>query len=162
MIDRAQHRLAEMRLPTGAYLYSYDLKYAPQIPANKLRGSIGRSQAANFALLMSGSDKPTRAQAITGLEDFFREHDYIAMGRKRQWPHESWYQTAPYYYYFGHYYAARLIELLGPEGDAFKQQLADQILPFQEPDGSWWDYAMWDYHKPYGTAFALMTLLRCR
>jgi hypothetical protein len=20
---------------------------------------------------------------------------------------------------------------------------------------------MWDYHKPYGTAFAVMTLLRC-
>jgi hypothetical protein len=20
---------------------------------------------------------------------------------------------------------------------------------------------MWDYHKPYGTAFAIMTLLRC-
>jgi hypothetical protein len=21
---------------------------------------------------------------------------------------------------------------------------------------------MWDYHKPYGTAFAVMTLLRCQ
>ena len=41
------------------------------------------------------------------------------------------------------------------------EQLAQQVMPFQEPDGSWWDYAMWDYHKPYGTAFAIMTLLRC-
>jgi hypothetical protein len=36
------------------------------------------------------------------------------------------------------------------------------VLPHQESDGSWWDFAMWDFHKPYGTAFAVMTLLRCR
>jgi len=35
------------------------------------------------------------------------------------------------------------------------------VVPHQEADGSWWDYAMWGYHKPYGTAFAVMTLLRC-
>ena len=44
----------------------------------------------------------------------------------------------------------------------YAKQLADTVLPHQEPDGSWWDYAMWDYHKPYGTAFALMSLQRCR
>jgi hypothetical protein len=93
---------------------------------------------------------------------FFREHDYIDMGRKRQYPHESWYMTAPYYYYFGHYYTARLIERLGPAAQAqYGPLLANTIVPHQEPDGSWWDYAMWDYHKPYGTAFAVMTLLRC-
>lgn len=162
MIDRATRRLEEMRLPTGAYLYSHDLRYRPQASANRPRGSIGRNQACNFALLTCQSPKVTRAQAAFGLEEFFREHDYIAMGRKRPYPHESWYATAPYYYYFGHYYAARLIELLGEEGLSFKSQLAEQVLPFQEPDGSWWDYAMWDYHKPYGTAFALMTLMRCR
>ena len=32
----------------------------------------------------------------------------------------------------------------------------------QEKDGSWWDYPLYDYHQPYGTAFALMTLARCR
>ena len=32
----------------------------------------------------------------------------------------------------------------------------------QEPEGSWWDYPLYDYHKPYGTAFALMSLRRCR
>jgi len=32
----------------------------------------------------------------------------------------------------------------------------------QEQDGSWWDYPLYSYHKPYGTAFALMALTRCR
>ena len=47
-------------------------------------------------------------------------------------------------------------------GEPGKETLAGFILPLQEGDGSWWDYAMWDYHKPYGTAYAVMTLLRCK
>ena len=35
------------------------------------------------------------------------------------------------------------------------------MLDRQEKDGSWWDYPLYDYHQPYGTAFALMTLQRC-
>jgi hypothetical protein len=162
MLDRCVRRLKDMRLPTGSYLYSADLKYLPRIPAHHARGSIGRNQACNFALLESDSNVVTRADAITGLDEFFREHDYINMGRKRIYPHESWYQTAPYYYYFGHYYTGRLIEWLGSEGESYKAQLSDEVLPYQEPDGSWWDYPIWDYHKPYGTAFGVMTLLRCR
>ena len=44
----------------------------------------------------------------------------------------------------------------------FGAKLADVgILPYQDKDGAWWDFAMWDFHKPYGTAYAVMTLLRC-
>jgi hypothetical protein len=32
----------------------------------------------------------------------------------------------------------------------------------QDADGSWWDYPLYNYHQPYGTAYALMTLHRCR
>ena len=46
------------------------------------------------------------------------------------------------------------------------EDLADQVagvlLPLQEKDGSWWDYPFYDYHQQYGTAFALLTLVRCR
>jgi hypothetical protein len=163
MVDLSLKRLAEMRLPNGAYLYGTDYKYIPRLPANQPRGSVGRTQAGNYALWIwnaGGIDKP---KVYQGLDFFFKEHDYIEMGRQRQFPHESWYQTAPYYYYFGHYYTARLLEKLGEPGrERYGQKLADNgILPYQEPDGSWWDFAMWDYHKPYGTAFAVMTLLRC-
>ena len=126
------------------------------------RGSLGRNQAGNDALLTWGAPSVTAQDARIGLELFFKEHEFIEMGRKRQYPHESWYRTAPYYYYFGHYYAGRLLSRL-PVGERskFAMELEAVILPHQEPDGSWWDYAMWDYHKPYGTAFAIMTLLRC-
>jgi hypothetical protein len=162
MVDLALNRLAEMRLPNGAFLYAQDHKYAPRHPANQIRGSIGRNQSGHFALWMWERPGIAEPEVRAGLDLFFKEHNYIQMGRKRPMPHESWYATAPYYYYFGHYYTGRLLEKLGPDGrTAYGKPLAGVILPYQEPDGSWWDYAMWDYHKPYGTAFAVMTLLRC-
>ena len=163
LIDRAHRRLAEMRLPNGAYLYSSDHRYAPRHPANMVRGSVGRSQACNYALWLLKNPRVDSAKVREGLEMFGTEHAYIRMGRKRQFPHESWYATAPYYYYYGHYHAALAVEALGPDGRKdFGAVVAEGILPYQEPDGSWWDYAMWGYHKPYGTAYSLMTLRRCQ
>ena len=44
----------------------------------------------------------------------------------------------------------------------YREHLAGLLVPLQEKDGSWWDYPLYDYHQPYGTAFALMSLARCR
>jgi hypothetical protein len=161
MVKRALARLAECRNPDGSFLYGSDGRYRPMSEANQMKGSIGRTQAGHFALWLWGAGGVGEAEAREGLEVFFREHRFIEIGRKRQWPHEGWYATAPYYYYFGHYYAARLIERMADPRD-FRQRLRAHVLPHQEPDGSWWDYHMFGYHKPYGTAFAIMTLLRCR
>ena len=162
MSGRAIRRLEEQRVPGGAYLYSRSHLYRPRQSANRTRGSVGRTQSCNYALWLWGSPKIGKTEVREGLEMFFAEHPYIEMGRKRQYPHESWYQTAPYYYYFGHYYSGLLLEKLGPAGrEKYGARLAEKIVPKQDPDGAWWDYAMWDYHKPYGTAFAVMTLLRC-
>ena len=162
LIDMSLHRVLECRRPDGLYLYSADLKYIPTLPANRPRGAIGRTQPSNYALWLWSFGGISQEQSIQGLNEFFADHDYLEMGRKRPYPHESWYQTSGYYYYFDHYYAARLIERIDPaKQPELARKLAEFVAPHQEPDGSWWDYAMWDYHKPYGTAFAIMTLLRC-
>ena len=162
MRGRAFRRLEEMRTPMGSYLYSGEMRYYPRFEANKMRGSLGRTQSCNFALWIWDSKKVGKQQVLDGLDWFFKEHEFIEMGRQRQYPHEAWYKTAPYYYYFGHYYTGLLLERLGEEAKRkYGKQLADILVPIQEADGSWWDYAMWGYHKPYGTAFAVMTLLRC-
>ena len=162
MYQRALRRLEEQRMPTGAYLYSGDMRYYPMHRANRVRGSVGRTQACNFALWLCGSKKVGEKEIGEGLDMFFKEHAFIDMGRRRQFPHEAWYATAPYYYYFGHYYTGLILQKLGEEGrKEYGPRLASKIVPHQESDGSWWDYAMWGYHKPYGTAFAVMTLVRC-
>ncbi len=160
MVRRCLRRMDDMRLPDGAFLYGVDYRYLPTLPANLPRGSLGRTQTGNFALRLWADPHVDDAACRRGLDFFFADHAAIEAGRKRPLPHTSWYQTSGYYFYFDHYYAARLIELLGGRA-TYGRQMLDVILPHQEPDGSWWDYPMWDYHKPYGTAFAIMTVLRC-
>jgi len=163
LIRRATNRLEECRTPGGWFIYGADSRYMLDLPANQMKGAIGRTQSANDALWLWKSPLVNRERVVEGLQAFFANHMWIDMGRKRPYPHEAWYQTSGYYYYFGHFYASRLLERLGgEERKAMAPLLLSHVLPYQESDGSWWDYAMWDYHKPYGTAFALMTLLRCR
>src|SRR5665213_1472717 len=164
LIKHSVHRLEEMRLPNGVFLYGTDYQYIPTLPPNRPRGALGRTQPSNYALWLWKSREVNDQRIKAGLELFFKEHKWLDMGRGRPIPHESWYQTAGYYYYFDHYYASRLLEAL-PRDDKDRPRYAagivNGVLPHQEPDGSWWDFAMWDFHKPYGTAFAIMTLLRC-
>jgi hypothetical protein len=163
VVRRAIWRLEECRLPGGFYLYGSDSRYMQTLPANKIKGSVGRTQSCNDALWLWGSKIVNEQRAVEGFKALQENHDWLAMGRKRQYPHEAWYQTSGYYYYFGHFYAARLVERFNQEVKAkFAKSLCDWVLPYQEEDGSWWDYAMWDFHKPYGTAYAVMTLLRAR
>lgn len=160
LVRRALNRLKEMRKPDGSFLYGSDFRYHPMHPANRDKGSLGRTQSGHYGLLV-WNEGPGEKAIREGLERLFEEHRFIEIGRKRQYPHEAWYFTAGYYYYFGHYYAAKLIERLPDKADT-RERLRSFILPHQEEDGSWWDYKMWDYHKPYATAFAVMALLRCR
>jgi hypothetical protein len=159
LVERALRIVEKCRKPDGSYLYDFGHRYHPMHPANQMKGSLGRAQACNFALAAWGR---LDAGALRGgLEALFAEHRFIEIGRKRQWPHEGWYANAPYYYYYGHYYAARIVERMDLEDRAeFAPKLRDVVLPHQEPDGSWWDYNMYDYGKPYGTALALMILQR--
>lgn len=159
---QALHRLEEMRLPNGVYLYGSDYKYIPRLPANRPKGAVGRTQPANYALKLWGWDKLTKKELRDGLDLLAADHAFLDMGRKRPIPHESWYQTAGYYYYFDHYYASRLFELLDQsDRQHYAPMLIAGVLPHQGPDGAWWDFPMWDFHKPYGTAFAILTLLNC-
>jgi hypothetical protein len=162
MVRRALNRLREMRKPDGSFLYGSDFRYSPLHLANRDKGSLGRTQAGHDALWLWGEGGIGARESRAGLETLFRDHKFIEIGRKRQYPHEAWYFTSGYYYYFGHFHAARLIERLGGDTADLKEKLKACVLPYQEEDGSWWDYKMWDYHKAYGTAFAVMTLLRCR
>src|SRR4029077_14566085 len=108
-------------------------------------------------------DKVTDAVLTSWLSRLIARNLWLDMGRKRPIPHESHFQVAGYFFYFGHYYAALCIEQLRPpERPFYQDHLAQILLPLQEKDGSWWDYPLYNYHQQYGTAFALMALQRCR
>ena len=56
---------------------------------------------------------------------------------------------------------SRAVELPEKERPYFQDHLARILLPLQETDGSWWDYPLYDYHQPAGTAMAVASLVRC-
>ncbi|NLE40005.1 MAG: hypothetical protein GX621_18465, partial [Pirellulaceae bacterium] len=162
-IEKAVESLRRQRLGDFSYLYGEYLKMQPARYINRSAGSIGRSQACNLAMYLWKDEKTTLPVVRTWLDRLFVQQMWFDVARKRPIAHESWMQISGYFYYYGHFYAAGCIELLPPEERPyFQQHLAHIILPLQEKDGSWWDYPFYDYHQQYGTAYALMTLLRCR
>jgi hypothetical protein len=163
VVDKAIAATKRQRLPDFSYLYGEYLKWQPRRGINRPGGSLGRSQACNVALRLWGDETITDYVLKEWLDRLMVRNGWLDIGRKRPIPHEAWFQVAGYFYYFGHYYAALCIEQL-PEAEQvdYKAHLAQLMLDRQEKSGSWWDYPLYDYHEPYGTAFALMTLSRCR
>ena len=84
------------------------------LPINRPGGSLGRSQACNLAMRLWGDKKVTDDDLETWLDRLFARELWLDLGRKRPIPHESWFQVAGYFFYYGHYYAARCIEHLPP------------------------------------------------
>ena len=163
LVDRALASIRRQQKPDFTYMYGEQFRFAPMHLINRPAGSLGRSQVCNLALRLWGDTKITDDVLNTWLDKLFDRNLWLDLGRKRPIPHESYFFVAGYFYYFGHYYASRCVELL-PEADRSKHydQLAQLMIPRQEKDGSWWDFPLYGYHKPYGTAFALMTLGHCR
>ncbi len=163
LVQRALDSMRRQRKPDFSYLYGEYLKYRPMRSVNRPAGSLGRSQACNLAMRLWGDPAITDEVLITWLDRLFARNLWLDIGRKRPIPHEAYFQVAGYFFYFGHYYAARCIEQLPPSAQpVYQDYLAHVLVSLQESDGSWWDFPLYDYHQQYGTAFALMSLVRCR
>ncbi len=162
LTKKAVASLLRQQKPNFSYAYG---EYTARDPRYNERpgGSLGRSQACNLALRMDGDKHITDEVLKTWLDRLIARNGWLSMARKRPIPHESFFQVAGYYYYYGHWYAAMCIDQLpASERPFFQDQLAHIIVPLQERDGSWWDFPLYDYHKQYGTAMAVMTLVRCQ
>jgi hypothetical protein len=163
LTERAIAAVKRQRKPDFTYIYGEYLKYVPLHPVNRPGGSLGRSQVCNLALRTWGDETVTDEVLEAWLDRLFARNLWLDMGRKRPIPHESWFAVAGYFYFYGHYYAARCIEELPTEHrPRLQAQLATILLRLQEKDGSWWDYPLYNYHQQYGTALTIMSLVRCQ
>ena len=163
LVKRAIAALKRQHLPDGSFLYGEYLKMAPRRGINRPAGSLGRSQVGNLALRLWGDKRITDKVIVDWLDRLIARNEWLGIGRKRPVPHEAWFQIAGYFYYYGHYYAGLLLDHV-PEKDRPRLQdhLALTLMKLQEKDGDWWDYPLYDYHRQYGTAMALMALERCK
>jgi hypothetical protein len=166
VLKRAIEVTADQRNPDSSFLYSLSSpldKGSAMKPINRPAGSLGRSQACNLALRLWGDKRITNQVIKEWLDRLVTRNGWLDMGRKRPIPHESFAQVAGYFFYFGHYYGALCIGQL-PEAERpfYQHHLARLLIRLQEDDGWWSDYPLYDYHKAYGTAFAVMSLQGCR
>ncbi|MCA8965817.1 MAG: hypothetical protein H6838_11950 [Planctomycetes bacterium] len=160
--DRAAEYVRRCRLPNGAY--SYDLTPIPRLRGgeeiNNVKGSLGRIQTCHWALRAAGDHGVTDADLRRGLEQFFAHHKFLAVARMRPVPHEAYYANAGYFFYFGHYYCAQVIELLPEaEREPWRRQLREKILQTQRADGTYCDFLGSSYMIVSSTAFATLGLL---
>ncbi len=159
-IDRGVKTLRMTRKEDGGYAYGIYLQYRPELGINKIKGSLGRSQNCNLALHLNGH-LASREVLARDLESMIGKQEFLDIARKRPIPHEAWYQNSGYFYFFGTYYGGLVLDRLEPEDrERLWPGLRDMVASKQEPDGSFWDYPLYGFHKAYGTAFAILTLVR--
>ena len=162
IVDRACVNVQRCRKPDATYLYGLYARYWPNGGVNKAAGSSMRDPACTLALRLFGRDVDA-GDVGTIFERLVKQHRFAVAGVRRPIPHESWYQVSGYFYLYGHLYASMLTTHLTAESRPFyARKIADFVLKTRQPDGSFWDYPLYGYHKFYGTGYALMTLARCK
>lgn len=163
-IDKAIASLRRQQKPDFSYNYGEYTRMDPGYAiGDRPAASLGRSQACNLALRLYGDPRVTDQVIETWLDRLYARNGWLSIARKKPIAHESFFKVSGYFYYYGHWHAALCIdELPAEKRKHFQDHLAHILLPLQEKDGTWWDYPFYNYHQQYGTAMAIMSLLRCR
>ena len=149
------------RLPNGAYDYEVSAipRHLRMESINQVKGSLGRIQVCNLALLRAGSELVDEEDLVWGLEQFVQHHKFLDVARNKPIPHEAYYANAAYFYLFAHYYAAQVLrELPAEKRERFASFVQAGILKTQQADGSMWDFWIANNTKGYGTSFGIMGL----
>jgi hypothetical protein len=161
LVDRGRAMVIACRKPDDAFAYAFDHRFWPQGGINQIKGSLARTPPCLLALEAWGDEiEPARhLRALDRLQD---HGHFLRIARKYPIPHETWYQNSGYFCFYGYYYASDMLRRVGEEDRRrHARWIASHLLPLQEEDGSWWDYQLYGYHKPYGTGYVLTTLARC-
>ncbi len=161
VVDKAVDYVRKCALPNGAY--EYDLRPIPRINGgehiNDVKGSLGRIQTCNWALFEAGVKTVTLDKIRQGIAWFFEHHKFLDVARLRPIPHEAYYANAGYFYFFGHYHAARAINTLPEaEREPLHRQLRAHLVKAQWEDGSSVDFVGSFYVYTASTSFSVLAL----
>lgn len=162
LVERAVARLGADKTPAGAFVYGRYLDKMPRHGINQRKGSACRTPGNLYALDLFGLP-PKPGEYVDALDDLAIRHlGFQQIAVRRPIPHESWYSISGYFYLYGFYYSALVLDekLPAEQQQRLYPHLVDGVMFCRQPDGSFWDYPLYNYHYHYGTAFALSTLSR--
>ncbi len=164
MVDRALAALEGARLETGSYVYSGSAgggrrpaRPGPRTGRAAMPGACARAAIAELCLYRAG--RSDRKRLRVAVDAFFEHWDELFKRKSQQGTHQLSYGIAPYYFMYGHTYAALAIEAL-PEKDrpALRRKMQETLWKTREEDGGWND-RIFPRSKSYSTAMALLALL---
>ena len=161
VIDRALKYVQRCMLPNGAY--EYDLNPQARLTGiehiNRIEGSLGRTQVCHWARLACGDERVTAEDVEAGLGALFQHHGFLDHARTRPVPHEGFHANAGYFYFFAHYYAAKVINTL-PEArrEEWHALLRPHITKTQWSSGAMSDFMDAGYALTSATAFSILAL----
>ncbi len=157
--SRAQKFLKSTRTPAGTYVYSLSHCYYPGRPINRHTGSLARTPSGDYALKIWDDKAVSGTQLEDGLDRLWSRRGWLTMALHKPKPHESFAQNSGYFFYYGYYYTAMCLDMVPQERvKRHAAFLGNDIVRRQCNDGSWWDNPLYNYHKFYGTGYALYAL----
>ncbi len=135
VLDAGITALDRSRIGTGAFAYRGS---EPDAVRDAVPGSAARMAVGEVALFAAGRSSVDR---LRGAVDAFIVHwKWLDDRRAKPGTHDGRYRIAPYYFYFGHLYAAQAVELLPePERGEYRGRLRELILSTRLENGSWND-----------------------
>ncbi len=157
LFARARTALESSRAENGAFRYSGAMPEGSKDTRDGAAGSCARSAGAEATLVLLGGGS---ASALRSAIDAFHTHwGELEKRRKKTGTHVGPHSIAPYYFYYGHRYAAQAIELL-PAADRPRERarLLEVILRTRDADGCWND-RVFPRSRNYGTAMIALALL---
>lgn len=152
MVNRALRALAKGKTSSGSYAYSGTARGPVDFA-----GSSARSSVAELSLYLAGeSDVDELRRAVMG---FFDGWEHLLDRKSKQGTHEGPYGIAPYYFFFGHTYAALAIEEL-PEAERpeLRQRMLGLLWETREEDGTWND-RIFPRTSSYSTSMSVIAIL---
>ena len=157
MITRALAALDQARAATGAFVYSGALATGGGSPRTAMPGAAARAAICELCLYLAGRSDQQRLRVA--VDAFFQHWDALLARKSKQGTHEGPYAIAPYYFLYGHTYAALAIEYLDErDRPALRRKLQETLWKTREADGSWND-RIFPRSASYSTAMALLSLL---
>jgi len=161
MLQRGADNVRSAKTPDRSFVYGQYLRMSPRMGINQRKGSACRTPACLYALAQLGDPAPDR-EVEAALRDLCVTHlRFQQIGVRRPVPHEAWYSISGYFYLYGFAYASLWLERLPDElRRPLHAPFIAGVMYCAQPDGSFWDYPLYNYHKSYGTAYALLALSR--
>lgn len=163
VIDQALASLERARSDGGGYGYGASMQSQNAVPEEKLAfmdkvpSSASRATACEVTLMLGGRGDQDRLHR--SVLRFFENWDELAVRKSQLGTHIQPYGIAPYYFMYGHLYAAQAIEMLddAAEQALLRTKLRAYLARSRDQDGAWND-RQFDRSAGYGTAMALLCL----